>query len=137
MINKIIKNWEDNKHLIREELKKSHPHDYLSLVKLVVSHVGEEIDDQYHSLDPNRIHCIDDGEYKGAILFIIGADYYQPHDYWYVMINYGSCSGCDTFEFIKSGDYGDYGDNPPSDQQIDDYMTLALHIVQGIKKLGE
>ncbi len=63
---------------------------------------------------------------------MIPAGGYQPSDFWYVVVGYGSCSGCDTLEAIRS-----YEDTPPSVEQINDYMGLALNIVQGIKKMGE
>jgi hypothetical protein len=43
-------------------------------------------------------------------------------------VGYGSCSGCDTLQGIS-----DYSHAAPNEKQIDDYMTLALHIVQGFK----
>ena len=81
---------------------------------------------------PERIHKIDDGDYQGTLLFVIAAKGYQPSKYWAVSVGYGSCSGCDTLEGIKSD--GDYGESP-NKQQIADYMTLALHIVQGLKQI--
>ena len=61
---------------------------------------------------------------------MIAAGGYQPWEYWYVKVGYGSCSGCDTLEGIR-----DYPDEPPTKEQIDAYMTLALHIVQGFKSM--
>ena len=43
-----------------------------------------------------------------------------------------SCSACDTLESIK-----DYSGDPPTSSQVNGYMTLALHIIQGMKKMGE
>ena len=76
------------------------------------------------------ILSIDHGDYQGTLLFIIAASGYQPNKYWFVKVDYGSCSGCDTLEGIRC-----YSDGPPSDAQVADYMTLALHILQGIKPL--
>jgi len=45
---------------------------------------------------------------------------------------YGSCSGCDTLQAIQG-----YSDESPSDEQVKDYMELALHIVQGLKKMED
>jgi hypothetical protein len=30
-----------------------------------------------------------------------------------------------------------YSDGPPQDEQVRDYMTLALHIVQGLREMGD
>jgi hypothetical protein len=51
----------------------------------------------------------------------------------YVMTDtyYGSCSGCDTLQAISS-----YDDDLPNDEQVRDYMMLALHLVQKIKRLS-
>lgn len=51
---------------------------------------------------------------------------YQPSDYWYVRVSYGSCCGCDTLQSIT---------DCSGDTALDDLMTLALHIVQGLKKM--
>ena len=47
-------------------------------------------------------------------------------------VGYGSCSGCDTLEGIRH-----YNDDKPTEEQVRDYMTLALHIVQGMKRMGD
>ena len=80
--------------------------------------------------DPERIHRIDDGNYQGTLVYVIGEKGYQPDKYWYVKVDYGSCSGCDTLEGIR-----DYTDDAPTDEQAKDYMTVALHIVQGMKPM--
>lgn len=102
-----------------------HPDSYLDIVKKIVEILTT---DEYESIDPERIHQIDDGDYQGTLLFIIGAKGYQPEKYWYVKIAYGSCSGCDTLEAISC-----YSNNAPIEDEIKDYNLLALHIVQNIK----
>lgn len=92
--------------------------------------VIKAVHDGYGTPNPECIHEIDDGEYQGTLLFVIPADGYQPYDYWYVKVNYGSCSGCDTLMAILEGDYGD-----TIDEKVDSLFTLALHIVQGLKKI--
>ena len=76
-----------------------------------------------------KIREIDDGEYQGTLLYIFHIDEYQPNKYYSTMIDYGSCSGCDTLENINGFE------SDLNDSQIKDYKTLCLHIVQGIKKL--
>jgi hypothetical protein len=106
-----------------------HPSEYKDIVKAVVSVVASA--DEYDDPDPERIHEINDGDYRGTLVFVIAAKGYQPSRYWYVKVGYGSCSGCDTLQAIHS-----YSDEPPSESQLKDYMTLALHIVQGLKEMG-
>lgn len=100
--------------------------DYIDIVKIVI----EAVHDGYDSPDPERIHEIDDGEYQRTLLFVIPADEYQPWNYWYVKVCYGSCSGCDTLMAILDGDYGD-----TIDEKVDNLFTLALHIVHGLKRM--
>lgn len=130
MIQEFVNQWEARKSEVQAIFEKKHPDNYKEIVKAVVSILGEP--DEYFKPDPERIHEIDDGDYQGTLVYIIGANGYQPDDYWYVKVSYGSCSGCDTLEAIK-----DYCYEPPSESQVKDYMTLALHIIQGIKKMGE
>lgn len=128
MIQEFVERFEANKQSIRESFA-THPNSYEDLVRTVVKHVAG---DDYGHMDPSRINVIDHGDYQGTLVFVIGAEGYQPSTYWYVRVTYGSCSGCDTLQAIHC-----YSDDPPTDGQLDDYMTLALHIVQGLKKMGD
>jgi len=128
MIKEFVEKWEDGKPAVEQKFRQSHPDTYEDIVKTVIEVLGAGED--YDVPDPDRIHVITDGDYQGTLLFIIGAKGYQPHDYWAVKVYYGSCSGCDTLQGIR-----DYEDDPPNPEQVKDYMTLALHIVQELKKL--
>lgn len=107
-----------------------HPANYIDVVRAVVQLLSTT--DEYDAPDPERIHQIDDGDYQGTLVFVLAAKGYQPSRYWYVKVSYGSCSGCDTLQAISG-----YSDEPPTDEQIKEYMTLALHIVQGLKEMGD
>ncbi len=128
MIQEFVDRWERGKPEIRKAFEEEHPDSYGSIVKAVVKVLHDA--GQYESIDPERIHEIDDGDYQGTLLFVIAASGYQPNKYWCVKVCYGSCSGCDTLEAIRG-----YKNTPPTPDQVDDYMTLALHIVQGLKEL--
>jgi len=128
MIQKFVNRFMAAENVLREKFAAQHPDAYIDIMKAVVSVIGEE--DAYGEPDATRIHLIDDGDYQGTLLFVIAAVGYQPSDYWYVKVGYGSCSGCDTLEGIR-----DYEDGPPTKEQVDAYMTLALHIVQGLKSM--
>jgi hypothetical protein len=130
MIAEFVQRWEAKKEHIRALFTTKHPDDYAEVVKNVIIHLAPDPENYDPYPDPERIHEIDDGDYQGTLLFVIAAEGYQPSDYWYVRVGYGSCSGCDTLEAIKM-----YSDELPNEKAIDDYMTLALHIVQGLKKL--
>lgn len=131
MIQTFVDRWMANREKVRAILAAKHPEEYKELVWHVVEAMTE---DEYGDAapDPERIHEIDDGDYQGTLVFVVGAKGYQPSDYWYVKVSYGSCSGCDTLEAIRR-----YEDTPPSAEQVDEYLTLCLHIVQGLKKMGD
>lgn len=99
---------------------------YIDIVKIVI----EAVHDGYGSPNPENIHEIDDGDYQGTLLFVIPSDNYQPYTYWYVKVDYGSCSGCDTLMAILDGDFGN-----TIDEKVDSLFTLALHIIQGLKRM--
>jgi hypothetical protein len=115
---------------LREQWRVAPPSAYVDIVKAVIKLVSEP--DGYGEPDPERVHEVDDGDYQGTLVYVIGATGYQPSDYWYVRVSYGSCSGCDTLEGIKSD--GDYGE-AMNEGQLDQLMTLALHVVQRLKAM--
>ena len=129
MIQEFVNRWMAQQEIARAKFAARHPDNYEEIVKTVIEVVSTDL---YDDPAPNRIHLIDDGDYQGTLVFVIGAKGYQPSDYWYVKVSYGSCSGCDTLESIK-----DYSDAPPTENQVNDYMTLALHIVQGLRKMDD
>jgi hypothetical protein len=129
VIQEFVDRFMAKKPELEAKFREAHPSEYIDIVKAVVEVVTT---DEYNDIDPSRIHTIDDGDYQGTLLFVIAAKGYQPSDYWSVFVSYGSCSGCDTLQAIH-----DYGSDAPTDDQVSQYMTLALHIVQGLKKIGE
>jgi hypothetical protein len=130
MIEAFTKAWFANLHTMREKFAAKHPESYMDVVRVVVEMLNASTDD-YDRIDPARIHEIDDGCYQGTLVYIIGGSGYQPNRYWYVKVGYGSCSGCDTLESIRA-----YGDDAPNETQVSEYMTLALHIIQGLREMG-
>lgn len=124
MIQELVQAWEENKTLIRATLAKKHP-SYEDIVRAVAQHMP--------NMKADNIHRIDDGDYQGTLLFIIPEDSYQPSQYWSTKVYYGSCSGCDTLASIRES--GSYDDDKPSERQLDGYMSLALHLVQGFKEI--
>lgn len=130
MIQEFVDRFMANKAVLREMFAAGHPGSYEDIVRNVVLVLHD--DSKYSSIDAERIHEIDDGHYQGTLVYVIGGSGYQPSSYWYVKVAYGSCSGCDTLEAIRG-----YRDEKPSEEQIDDYMTLSLHVVQGLKEMGQ
>jgi hypothetical protein len=132
MIAEFVSAFMARKEDLRAQFAAEHPGSYKDIVHAVVTILTDPADDEYGRPDPTRIHQIDDGDYQGTLVFVIAASGYQPSDYWFVKVGYGSCSGCDTLEGIRS-----YDDNPPTAEQVEQYLTLALHIVQGLKAMQE
>jgi hypothetical protein len=130
MIASFVKVWDEFKGEVEAKLRPEHP-SYEKLVKYVIEMLHDHIDEYGEQPDPTRITKIDHGDYQGTLLFIIAAEGYQPDTYWSCKVGYGSCSGCDTLQSIS-----DYSDDAPNDEQVKDYMTLALHIVQGLHLLA-
>lgn len=131
MIKKFIKRFDAKRDELREHFRTNEPISYMDIVGEVVKAISDPNED-YRTPDPERIHVIDDGDYQGTLVFVIGATGYQPSLYWYVTWGYGSCGGCDTLQGIR--DEGHY-EEEPTKEQLDQYMMLALHILQGIKEM--
>ena len=131
MIKNFVDIYMEHKGEMKDYFSKQHPEEYKDIVTKAVEIIAK-YDKNYPTMDAENIHEINDGDYQGTLLYIIPADKYQPDHYWAVFVDYGSCSGCDTLEAIRM--YDDY-DQTPKKEQVDDYMMLALHIVQHIKDI--
>lgn len=131
MIDAFVKAWDARKHIVRSKFEAAHPNNYEDIVRAVI----EILADDYGSPDPSRIHEINDGNWQGTLLYVIAAEGYQPSTYWAVKVSYGSCSACDTLQSIKSDHPFDDDNMVPTASQVDRYMTLALHIIQGLKEI--
>ena len=126
MIKEFVNIFMANKDTLRAEFAKKHPSDYKELVTEVIKVISQA------GPDPERIQEIDYGNYQGTLIYIIAEPGYQPYHHWSVKVSYGSCSGCDTLQSIReSSNYGE----PPEESEIEQYMILALHIVQGLKEI--
>lgn len=104
--------------------------DYDDLVKALIELLHEHHDEYGETPDPKRITVIDHGHYQGTRLFIIGSKGYQPDTYYSIFVNYGSCSGCDTFLSYDNSRYDE-----ELDETIKNFKTMILHMVQEMKKL--
>jgi len=135
MIQQFVDRFMEAKPALREIFKNNWPGGYSAIVEEVVKAIGgEEYDTP--SMDPGRITEVDHGDYQGTLLYIVATTGYQPSTYYATKVDYGSCSGCDTLEHIVSDmSWDDECNQIIGDEQLDDIMTLALHIVQGFKEI--
>jgi hypothetical protein len=129
VIQAFVQRFDSQREVLLQKFRESHPKDYMAIVRAVVELLSDVY--EYDSPDPERIHQIDDGDYQGTLLFVVGAQGYQPSTYWAVTVGYGSCSGCDTLEAIR-----DYSDGDPTEEQAKNYLTLALDILRGLKRIS-
>lgn len=135
MIQDFVNRFDEKRDDIRAELSrllnmKGRDIEYDDIVRIVL----EAVNGYWGRMDLEKIHRIDDGDYQGTLLYIIPEDTYQPEDYWFVRVSYGSCSCCDTLLGILE----DFSWEGCDRQRIeDDLFTLALHIVQRLKKMEE
>lgn len=149
MVKEFVQAWDKNKDALREYIK-THGQDeygsYGDLVKILFDvvinpHITTLVHQttygytySYKPYDTENIHVIDDGGYQGSLIFLLHEDTYQPSpgEYVYTSVYYGSCSGCDTLLAIN-----DYSDGFPDDDQVNDYMTLCLHLLQNCHTMDE
>ncbi len=129
MIQEFVNLYMQNKHKLEAKYLENHPESYTELVKNVIELLHDP--EEHGTPDPDNIIEINHGDYQGTLVYVIPSDSYQPGDYWYVKIAYGSCSGCDMLDWIKSKEFYEV----PNEQQVKDYMTLSLHVVQAIRSM--
>ncbi len=129
MIKDFVQRFMNNKHKLKDVWKDKHPENYGEIVRETIKLI---VTDSYGEPDIDNITVINQGDYQGTLVYVIPEKTYQPDTYWYVKIFYGSCSGCDTLQGIC-----DYSDNVPNEEQLKDYETLCLHVIQKLRVMGD
>jgi hypothetical protein len=133
----ILAAWNEKQSKVREWLATTDQstHSYESLLKNTLRILFENEGGAIPQGLPNHdlITEIDHGDYQGTLVFVIGGSGYQPgvEDHWYTSVYYGSCSGCDTLQGIS--DYP--SEKLPSEDQVQEYWTLCLHMIQKMKRM--
>ena len=113
MIKYCVENWEKNKEKLREAFENNDIYsDYQRFSQLVIENIFPEW--RGHVVD---VHYLGD-RYSGDVIFFIHS-HYDDHCYL-SQLYYGSCTVCDTLQ--------------RADGNINDLMTVALHLVQGMKE---
>lgn len=144
MIKAYIDYWNKDSDKLEEYFKtnkQSEYYRYEDLVKLVFDIIVNPNCDgisshEFYEYDTKNILSIDDGDYQGTLIFVLHENTYQPSvtDYVYTSVYYGSCEVCDILQGIR--DYCD-ADSLPTDEQIKDYMTLCLHLLENCHYMME
>lgn len=132
-----IQAWDKNKHNLENYFRTHNQEeysDYKTILQKILELVIHDHNDIGFKYESDNIKTIDYGDYQGTLLFIFCEDAYQPDENqtYYTVVDYGSCSGCDTLQRISH-----YDDEMPTEEQVKDYMNLALHMIQHIKCFGE
>ena len=130
MIKEIVNLWEENKHRLEDYFRSTLQNEYDQyevIVKKIFELIVNSEKSTRYKFDVHKMTIINDGDYQGTLIFIVSKSTYQPDAEEYLVTDtyYGSCSGCDTLLTIS-----EYSDRLPSDEQVREYMTLALHLVQ-------
>ena len=106
---------------LRQRYVSAPPQDYDQIFNDVCGVIRDE--NEYPTLDLDRITVIDHGDYQGSRLFVVGASGYQPSTYWACLVSYGSCSSCDSFQSVEG----------TPEEKAEGFWTLGLHMVQSMK----
>ena len=138
MIKEFVDKWDKYKNDLEDYFRTTEQREYSCYKEIVIAVfekvINKDIDFDIDKFDTEHICEIDDGDYQGTQIFILHKDSYQPsiEEYVYTNTYYGSCSGCDTLLCISG-----YDDGLPSEEQVEDYMRLALHLLQKCKYLED
>ena len=134
MITEFIDKFQEIKPRLLEQFSKEEPDNYSDIFKQTIKMMFEDTEDTEDTYFSNsetpdfeRITVIDDGDYQGTLVFVVASKGYQPSNYWATQVDYGSCSGCDTFQ-----SYSDYR-NP--EKSAPEMVTMALHMIESMKKI--
>lgn len=136
MIPEFNEKWFERKEDLRKVFLESHPGGYEDILKTLISVVINP--DQEDDLPCNSaIQTVDFGDYQGTLIFIIPSYDIYPSDFWVTTVGYGSCSLCDTLQSITDdSEYDEDGNElKPTAKQADDYLTLAMHMLQNMKEI--
>lgn len=142
MIKEFVEKWDKYKSDLEDYFKNTTQDKYASyeeIVRLLFEKVINRDMEWQDDFDIKNILKIDDGDYQGTQIFILHRNSYQPSigEYVYTNTYYGSCSGCDTLQAIWDWNYDALPDEKPDENQVKDYMQLALHLLQKLKFMGE
>ena len=134
MIKYCLRKWDENKNILKKQLRTDtslNSCEYVDLVKLLVTHVLNQGANDDLIWDTKNITVIDNGDYRGTQLFFIPLATYQPSEYEYLLtyVGYGSCPGCDTLQSIQS-----FEEKLLSENQVKDFMALCKDLLTNMIK---
>lgn len=89
----LVDTLDANKADVMEWLKTFDEYEGPEYVQLVTKII--ELDGNW---DKDRITEINHGDYQGTLIYAVAEQGYQPSNYIYCSVYYGSCSGCDALQ---------------------------------------
>lgn len=122
MIQQFVDAFMRQRQLLRATFKERRPESYKDIVEATVELFRGVKDSSETRFRPTVVE-VEGGSYQGTNLYVIRS---TDDTYYYVLVDYGSCTGCDTLENLNGGHFSEK-------ERLDGYMTLALHIVQKLK----
>lgn len=138
MVQLFIDQWDKNKNILREYFE-THSKDnydtYEKLVKLVLELIINKDNEVYgETVNIKKLKEIDYGQYQGCLIYIFPSDTYQPlaHETFYMTVDYGSCSCCDTLLSIIGN-----STEKPIKNQVKGLMKLCLNLIQNAHRFKE
>jgi hypothetical protein len=136
MIIEFVEKWDEKKDELKKVFLESHPDGYEDILKTLISVVINPDQKDYLPCNSN-IKTVDFGDYEGTLIFVVPSYDAYPSDFWTTTVGYGSCSLCDTLQSITdNSDYDEDGNElKPTEKQAEDYLTLALHMLQNMKEI--
>lgn len=151
MFKELVEAFEESKDTLRERFSKRFYTEYKDIVQEVVEVLaGVDVDVSKYWTASMQIRYnhrnvrqqvevteVSSGDYQGCLLYIVPA---YHSGFFYTLVDYGSCSVCDSLQYVNDLDRDyevPYAERKPSKRQVDEYMTMALHIVQKFKFLPE
>ena len=134
MLMKFVEAWDENKGSLREYFKNNIQSEYCESYKDILCRVITMVINPYlnkigeSDLSVDDIKLVDYGDYQGTLILTFHEDTYEPSasETYYTSVYYGSCSGCDTLKGIHHYEE----ESLPDDEQVEDYMSLSLHLIQ-------
>lgn len=122
-----FKNKEKFRNYLQTHQQEEYAEEYIDLLKALIEVViNPELEEK---LRIDYIVEADQDGYQGEKIWLIPYDSFScPEKYIWTHTYYGSCAGCDTLKGIAHYDYG-----YPTCEQVEEYLTLALHLLQRMK----
>lgn len=115
-----------------------HPAHYRDLFTTLIDVLNAEYEDTLFEMDSIAQVSFGDG-CQGMLAFFVAA--YDEEGFYATKVAYGSCSSCDTLKRIREAEgwYDEDGEDAevgaPTEQQVAEYVTLCLHLVQRMKQI--